>query len=125
MRQTARVVPQADFDAWLQEKRSGGDEKQPTEESGGGDGGAVFAAAGCGACHTLADAGTQATIGPNLDETLQGKDDAYIREAIVEPDATLAEGFEDQAGIMPPNYGQTLGEGEIDALVQYLSEVTK
>jgi cytochrome c553 len=29
---------------------------------------AVFTSAGCGACHTLADAGTSGTVGPNLDE---------------------------------------------------------
>lgn len=29
----------------------------------------VFAEAGCGTCHTLADAGSSGTIGPNLDES--------------------------------------------------------
>jgi mono/diheme cytochrome c family protein len=29
----------------------------------------VFASAGCGACHVLADAGATGTVGPNLDET--------------------------------------------------------
>ena len=28
----------------------------------------VFASAGCGACHTLADAGASGNVGPNLDE---------------------------------------------------------
>jgi cytochrome c oxidase subunit II len=130
MRQTARVVSQDEFDQWLQDERTSADEEDsPTEggagEGGGGDGGGVFTAAGCGACHTLADAGTQATVGPNLDDTLEGKDEAYIREGIIDPDATLAEGFEDQGGIMPPNFGTTLDEGEVDALVQYLAEVTK
>ncbi|MGH3013220.1 MAG: c-type cytochrome [Gaiellaceae bacterium] len=54
----------------------------PTEEDGGGEGGGggegegdpaagkeVFASAGCGSCHTLSDAGTSGTIGPNLDES--------------------------------------------------------
>ena len=27
----------------------------------------IFASAGCGSCHTLADAGSAGTIGPNLD----------------------------------------------------------
>jgi mono/diheme cytochrome c family protein len=47
-------------------------------ETGGGGGGAegdpaagkeVFASAGCGSCHVLADAGTSGTVGPNLDES--------------------------------------------------------
>lgn len=29
----------------------------------------IFASAGCGSCHTLADAGTSGAVGPNLDET--------------------------------------------------------
>ena len=54
----------------------------PTEEDDGGegDGGGegegdpaagkeVFASSGCGSCHTLGDAGTTGTIGPNLDES--------------------------------------------------------
>ena len=28
----------------------------------------VFTTAGCASCHTLADAGTNGTVGPNLDE---------------------------------------------------------
>ncbi len=29
----------------------------------------IFASAGCGSCHTLSDAGSAGTIGPNLDES--------------------------------------------------------
>jgi cytochrome c551 len=41
---------------------------------GGGEGDAaagkeVYASAGCGSCHTFADAGTTGTVGPNLDES--------------------------------------------------------
>jgi cytochrome c oxidase subunit 2 len=129
MRQTARVIPQQDFDTWLTEQRAG--PKEDSAETGGGgagaDGKSLFTGVepSCGACHTLADAGTQATTGPNLDDTLAGKDEAYIRESIVDPEAALAAGFEDQGGIMPANYGDTLDPAEIDALVKYLAEVTK
>ena len=50
----------------------------PTEGEGGGSGEAegdatagaeVFASNGCGSCHTLADAGSTGTIGPNLDDS--------------------------------------------------------
>ena len=34
----------------------------------------VFASAGCGSCHTLADAGATATVGPSLDETMPALD---------------------------------------------------
>ena len=44
----------------------------PTPKVGGGGGGpdgeAVFAAAGCGGCHTLEAAGSTGNVGPNLDD---------------------------------------------------------
>ncbi len=44
---------------------------ETTPAGGAGDaaaGKAVFAASGCGGCHTLADAGAAGAVGPNLDE---------------------------------------------------------
>jgi mono/diheme cytochrome c family protein len=52
----------------------------PTETGGGGGGGGdvegdpaagkdVYASAGCGSCHVLADAGSTGTIGPSLDDS--------------------------------------------------------
>jgi cytochrome c oxidase subunit II len=125
MRQTAHVVDQAEFDSWLEERAAGAAEGGG-EAGGGGeapDGKAVFTDAGCGGCHTLADAGTSGGTGPNLDERLAGKDEAFIEQSIVEPSAEIAEGFSD--GIMPPNFGDTLKPAELDALVKYLAEVTK
>lgn len=125
MRQTARVVSPDNFEKWLAEERSGGDEVTGAggaAKPGDVDGKSLFTSIepSCGACHTLADAGTSATTGPNLDESLKGKDADYIRAAIVEPDRDIAKGF--AAGIMPPNYGQTLDPTEVDALVEYLEK---
>ena len=39
-----------------------------TDEGSQGAGKQLFLDANCGACHTLADAGTKGTIGPNLDD---------------------------------------------------------
>jgi cytochrome c oxidase subunit 2 len=44
----------------------------------------------------------------------------FVRQSIVEPDAVVAEGF--QPGVMPQNYGESLSEDEIDALVTYLTQ---
>ncbi len=126
MRSTARVVSQEDFDAWLAEQ------KAPAEAAGGDGGGAApdgktlftdgnGTATACSACHTLADAGSSAETGPDLDEALAGKDAAFIRDAITKPDDAIAPGF--QGGIMPKNYGDTLSAEELDALVTYLGEV--
>jgi cytochrome c oxidase subunit II len=128
MRQSAHVVSQGDFDKWLSDKQKqaaggGGGE----EEGGGGaapDGKTIFttgASPACGSCHTLSDAGSDATIGPDLDKALKGKDAAFIQESIENPGAEVEKGFED--GIMPTNYGDTLKPEEIKALTDYLVEV--
>jgi cytochrome c oxidase subunit 2 len=125
MRSSAHVVTPADFKAWMAKQ------KAPAGGAAGGgakpDGKKLFtdgngAAAPCAGCHTLADAGTNGTTGPNLDKVLKGKDAAFIRESILKPDAVIAPGF--QGGIMPKNYGDTLSPDELDALVSYLSRVS-
>ena len=46
-----------------------------------------FFATNCGGCHTLAQAGTTGTIGPNLDEALPGMTVAEISQSISNPNA--------------------------------------
>jgi mono/diheme cytochrome c family protein len=72
----------------------------------------------CGSCHTYEAAGTTATVGPSLDETLAGKDAAFILESIVNPDADIASGF--AAGIMPKDYGDKLSDKQLADLVAFL-----
>jgi cytochrome c oxidase subunit 2 len=130
MRQTAHVLSQADFDKWLKKMTS-----RPAAGGGGGGGGAAVdakalftsgdadtGATACATCHTLADAGAKGEVGPDLDKVLKGKDAAFIKESIVDPDKEIAAGF--QPGVMPSNFGDTLSPEQVDALVKYLSEVT-
>jgi cytochrome c oxidase subunit 2 len=123
MRQTAHVLSRKDFDAWLAKLG------RPAGGGGGGGGAAapsgkeLFAANGCGGCHTLSDAGTQGTVGPVLDKVLKGKDKAFIQESIADPNKEIAPGF--QPGIMPQDFGQKLSPDELKALVDYLSQVTQ
>ena len=124
MRQTAHVVSRQEFDTWLQKLG------QPAASAGGGGGGgaaadgkALFSSNGCGGCHTLSDAGTQGTAGPDLDKVLKGKDKAFIQQSITDPNKVIAPGF--QPGIMPQNFGQSLSPDELKALVDYLSQVTQ
>jgi cytochrome c oxidase subunit 2 len=77
---------------------------------------------GCGACHTLADAGTTGSIGPDLGKYLKGKSAAFIRTSIVNPNAYVEKGF--GAGIMPGNFSTSLSKDELDAVVKYLATVT-
>jgi cytochrome c oxidase subunit II len=130
MRQTAHVLSQADFDKWLKKMTS-----RPAAGGGGGGAGAVVnakalftsgdadtGATACATCHTLADAGAKGEVGPDLDKVLKGKDAAFIKESILDPDKEIAAGF--QPGVMPSNFGDTLSPEQVDALVKYLSEVT-
>jgi mono/diheme cytochrome c family protein len=91
----------------------------PTAEEGDpARGKTVFADTGCGGCHTFEAAGTDATVGPNLDETLQGKDAAYIEEAITDPNKEVASGF--APNVMPQNYGSELDTQQLADLVAFL-----
>jgi cytochrome c oxidase subunit 2 len=126
MRARARVLPAAEYEAWLAGEPGGGGGGEATGGGGGeADGKAIFTSAepsACSTCHTLADAGSTVEIGPNLDNVLEGKDEDFIRESIVDPDAEIAEGF--QPGVMPKDYGDRLSDEELDTLVKYLLEAT-
>jgi cytochrome c oxidase subunit 2 len=114
MRSQARVLSREDFDAWVTEQR------RLAAEGASVQGEALFTEQ-CASCHVLEAAGAQGEVGPNLDEALQGADEAFVRESIVEPDANIAEGF--QPGVMP-NFGEQLTDEQIDGLVEYLLEST-
>jgi cytochrome c oxidase subunit 2 len=98
---------------------------------------AVFTgSAGCSGCHTLAAAGATGTVGPDLTTRLKsdcatpasikvrGKTLAEcIHTAITKPYAYLPTGY--HAGVMPSTFATTLAPAQIQALVNYLSSVTK
>jgi cytochrome c oxidase subunit 2 len=135
MRQTVRVIPAAAFDAWVAKQRQG--DEDGGEAAAGGDataaGRQLFTDTGCDACHTLADAGSTATVGPELDDLAaqaakygkrEGQTPAeYVEAAIVDPSAFVVPGFQD--GLMPATYEDQLSPAEIDTLVEYLLSVSK
>jgi cytochrome c oxidase subunit 2 len=124
MRSYVHVVTPSAYRAWL--ARYGATQTlaaDPTPRQVAAMGKTVFTGAGsCGSCHTLAAAGTQSQIGPNLDRYLRGHSLAFIRRAIVDPNADTTKGF--GANIMPGNYSTSLSKDQIGALVTYLAEVT-
>ena len=130
MRSTAYVVTPTAFRAWLAKQ---GQPPAPANAGAGKPlGKADLAAlgkttftgdAGCASCHTLADAGSTGTTGPDLDTVLKGKDDAFIRTSIVDPNAVIAKGY--SANLMPQSFGQSLSKQQLDGLVAYLATVSK
>ena len=84
----------------------------------------IFTAAGCAGCHTFSPAGSNGTIGPDLNDLkaaatkyAKGKTpEEYVRESIVKPDAFLVPGF----GNAMPSFEGRLTDKQIQALVDYL-----
>src|SRR5829696_4198143 len=79
MRQFVRVLPDDQFESWLSNQKQaaagggessggggGGGEELAGDEAAGASGEDVFASSGCGGCHTLAAAGADAEVGPDL-----------------------------------------------------------
>jgi cytochrome c1 len=79
-----------------------------------------FFATNCGGCHTLSQAGTTGTVGPNLDQVLPGMSPMEISQDITDPNAQITPGF--PAGVMPQNYGTTLTPDQLQQLVQFLTQ---
>ncbi len=90
---------------------------------------------GCGACHTLAAAGTTGTAGPNLgtrlasdcanpaSQKVRGASLAKcIHTAIVNPYAYIPSGY--TSGVMPNTFSKTLSPTQIAALEAFLTSVT-
>ena len=75
-------------------------------QPGQADGKSIFTD-NCGSCHTLADAGTSGTIGPNLDDSKPSKDLAVDR---------VTNGM----GVMPP-FQDSLSPEQIQAVAEYVS----
>jgi cytochrome c2 len=85
-------------------------ETMPAGEGDPAAGKEVFlGSAACGGCHTLADAGTSGTVGPNLDDT--------------QPDfALVVDRVTNGQGAMP-SFSSTLSEQQIADVAAYVSSV--
>lgn len=90
---------------------TGTTETEPVEEEGDPAAGkeVFLGASGCGACHTLADAGTSGQVGPNLDEAKP----SY---------AAVVEIVTNGRGQMP-SFSGSLSEEDIQNVAAYISQV--
>jgi cytochrome c oxidase subunit 2 len=115
MRSQAKVLSAKAFAKWA---KSG-----PGQQSSA-SGASLFKSNGCNACHTLAAAGANAKIGPDLDKlqaeaTRAGKPLAsFVHESIVSPNAYIEKGY--PKNVMPKNFAQILTKQQLSTLVQFL-----
>lgn len=81
----------------------------PTEQPKPTDGKSIFAGppASCGGCHTLADAGTSGTTGPNLDDSKPSKDLVVDRVT--------------NGKNLMPSFKDSLDAAQIQAVAEYVS----
>jgi mono/diheme cytochrome c family protein len=95
-----------------EEETTEGETTEETETGGAGAGdpaaGKEVFVANCGTCHTLADAGTTGTIGPNLD-------DSQPDESLVVDRVTNGQGA-------MPAFSETLSEQQIADVAAYVSQ---
>jgi mono/diheme cytochrome c family protein len=88
-------------------------------------GATLFTSQGCGGCHTFKPAGTNGTVGPDLDKLAQyaktanqGSLQDFTQESIANPSAYIEKGYPNAM----PNFGQTLSAKQIADLVAYLTQ---
>ncbi len=131
-----RVLPEADFDAWLVEEGAEVAQMKAALEAGGEGEGLVLlgqrlaTTKGCVACHSTD--GTR-LVGPSfrgifgLSETVVTGgaerqivvDDDYLHLSIVEPNADIVKGYQP---LMPPQTG-IVNDDEIKALIAYIKSL--
>jgi cytochrome c oxidase subunit 2 len=142
MRAPVRVVSGPAFAAWLRSQSRPAQQAATPPAAGGGRGAAaggtaqgksLFAANGCGGCHTLAAANANGTVGPDLDhlaadaakygKQLGESPQKYVQQSIADPGAFTVPNF--PKGVMPSTFGQQLSPQQLQALVKYLLSVGK
>jgi mono/diheme cytochrome c family protein len=86
---------------------------------------ALFAANGCGGCHTYAPAGATGKVGPDLDKLAadaqkanQGSLDQYVATSITNPSAYVVPGYPN--GVMPSF--NALTPKQVGDLVAFLTQ---
>jgi len=72
---------------------------------------------GCQACHSVL--GTESAVGPALTDVGARLDAEQIRQSIVDPNAVIADGFDQ--GMMPQDFADKMTVRELRMIVQFLA----
>lgn len=118
------VMEQAEFDGWIAERQQAGLGADPVAR-----GQKLATDMGCISCHTLDGsvvvgpswqglAGHEVTLASG--ETVTA-DEEYLRNAIVNPNDQIVEGF--QPNVMPSIYGEQFTEEQINDLIAYIQSI--
>jgi outer membrane protein assembly factor BamB len=105
-----KAEPKPESEAKPEQEKS-----KPAESETGGAGEAQLTAgktsftSTCAGCHTLSEAGTTGTVGPNLDQLM--------------PEYALVVKQVTNGGSIMPAFGSTLSKAEIEAIAKYVSTV--
>jgi cytochrome c5 len=99
-------------------------EETGDDEEGGGAARAPYESAEaiieeltCGMCHKIGE--EEGEMGPDLTQIGASRDREYLRQALIDPNAVVAEGFD--AEIMPDTFGDDLSAKEMEMLIDYLA----
>ncbi|MFO8233734.1 MAG: cytochrome c oxidase subunit II [Longimonas sp.] len=116
------VLPQDEFDEWMEEAGGVDEDELSLVELGE----VQYERNGCQGCHSLDGSDGAGPTFQGLyesnrdfaDASSTEADENYLRESIVEPDAKIVEGY--RSGIMP-SFAQ-LSEREVTALIEFIKE---
>jgi cytochrome c5 len=90
----------------------GGEARAPYESAE-----AVIEELTCGMCHKIGE--EEGEMGPDLTTIGASRDKDYLRRALIDPNAEIAEGFDED--MMPDTYGTDLSAKEMEMLVDHLA----
>lgn len=116
------VLSQADFDGWVIQETGLSEDPVVRGEK-------WYTTFGCNACHSLDGTpgvgpswqGLYESQRPLADGSTVTADDAYIHEAIINPNAKVAQGFLEN--IMPQNFGERMSEAQIQDMIEFIKSL--
>jgi len=104
------VMDPAEFDAWYNSDKRTPFDSAETKMS---EGQIAFEENGCNGCHSTDGS---VLVGPSM-KGLSAKSDAYLKDALLNPDKDIAEGY--SAGIMQ-SYSGVLSDKQVNDIVNYI-----
>jgi cytochrome c oxidase subunit 2 len=105
------VIPAAEYKAWFEsDLRTPGAE--PVQMSKGQE---LYEMNGCNGCHSLAD--DSILVGPSLKGLAVSKSAEYMKDALLNPDKDVPDGF--YPGVMPPF---SMSDDELNEIIEYMKK---